>query len=98
MLFRSKESEIDQEVTKKASATESNGNKTQKKPLEGFRKFLTKYIGPFLPALIMALIITPFITSTLSNPTIQISSISLSIIIGVICVVAYIFIKKGNNG
>lgn len=61
-----------------------------------------KYILPFLPSLITLLIITPFINTYIMNKSITdlfsaISSIAVNLVMGILLIFLYFWIKKGDK-
>lgn len=64
-------------------------------------KHIKKYIIPFLPSLIMLLVITPIATSNITNKTLLdyikiLINAPLSLIVGACLIVLYIYLKKGE--
>lgn len=78
------------------SSAESSNNKIN------IKNFLTKYVLPFLPSLVMVLFITPFINSYIGNNNIDnvfnfIKNITIAPIIGIVLLIIYFWLKKGEK-
>lgn len=91
-------SKIYEEVSDEGQSDSGNAGKEW----ERIRKFCSKYFLPFLPAIIMALVITPFFASSVvdkdfSDVFAAIREMPLAIIIGVLLCIIYIWIKKGED-
>ena len=74
----------------------------QAKTQKNFRFTLSKYVLPFLPSIIMLLIITPFFNHYVNNRSISdiwraIQNMPGTIIIGLILLILYIWLKRGDN-
>ncbi len=74
---------------------------TNNKPKRNHKAFLKKYISPFLPSIIMLLLIKPILelsqNITISNFFSSIFSVPLSIIAIIICVALFIYIRKKED-
>ena len=76
--------------------------KERKKILRDIRIALSTYILPFLPSLIMLFLITPFITHYVNNISLldivtAVKNMPSALILGIICIVLYIWIKRGDK-
>lgn len=75
-------------------------NTTSNKSIK-FKKILKKFFLPFLPSLIIILIITPFINTYIMNKSVleifnDISSVAFNLVIGVLLLVLYFWLKRGD--
>lgn len=82
--------------------TETVQNKNHKQWPNGARKFIKKYIAPFIPSCISLLIITPFLTGyvvgkTLSEFLDTLKNLSAPLVVGLILLFIFIFSKRGEE-
>ena len=70
--------------------------------LKTSRKIVDTFLGPFLPPVIMLLFITPFFTNvanykSASDILSAIANMPLTIILGLVSLFLYVWIKKGDE-
>ena len=87
--------EYNRTIQKKNSRDESGWLKTS-------RKIVDTFLGPFLPPVIMLLFITPFFTNvanykSASDILSAIANMPLTIILGLVSLFLYVWIKKGDE-
>lgn len=103
--IRSKYSnEVGPQVSKiyeESTETREDGNPPKPKKID-FRGILSKYALPFLPSIIMLLLITPLANNYVNNNSLfdivaAVKNMPLAPIMGVIILGLYIWIKRGNK-
>lgn len=100
------ESEVDvSELVSKVDDYNKVDNKEEQMNKRGWiktaRKIVITYLESFLPAVIMLLFVTPFLTNVASNTSASdilaaIRNMPLSILLGLITLILYVWIKKGE--